>query len=477
MTPEEIGLVYDQGRDAVIALVLSLYRQLEHLSSRVADLEARISKDSHNSSKPPSSDGPQKPSPKSLRPSTQRRPGGQAGHPGSTLRFSAEPDETQDHVPGHCSACGASLSTEPSSVVERRQVHDLPPLRITVTEHRVHTKLCPCCGLLNRAGFPAGVDAPVQYGPQIKALGVYLLSYQLLPFERTAQCLHDLFGVSLSEGTLSHVHQVCFDRLKAVTQQIKETLIHARLAHFDESGVRVAGKLHWLHVASTALLTYYQIHHKRGREATEEIGILPVFVGRACHDDWQTYLGYPCAHALCNAHHCRELLWLAEEHGFLWAHAMYNLLLQIKKEVDRHQEAGLTRLDPAKIDEFDARYDALIQQGFQTHPLLPRVGKRGPAKKSPGRQLVERLYKYKEYTLAFMKDFTIPFDNNQAERDIRMSKTRLKISGCFRTEQGANIFCRIRGYLSTMIKQGHNALSVLKQLLNGDIVEPALGTT
>ena len=317
----------------------------------------------------------------------------------------------------------------------------------------------------------------MQYGPQIKALGVYLMTYQLLPFERAAQCLQDLFGVSLSEGTLSHVHQACSDRLGPVMQRIKEALIRARLAHFDETGVRVAGKLHWLHVASNAQLTYYQTHHKRGREATEEIGILPAFGGTACHDDWQTYLGYPCAHALCNAHHCRELRWLAEEQGFLWAHAMDNLLLQIKKEVDKRKEAGHTQFATAQMAQFETRYDDLIQQGFQAHPLLPRVGKRGPAKKSPGRQLVERLCKYKEQTLAFMKDFTIPFDNNQAERDIRMSKTRLKISGCFRTEQGASIFCRIRAYLSTMIKQGHNALNVLKQLLCGYIVEPASATT
>lgn len=476
MTPDEIGLVYDQGRDAVIALVLGLHRQIEQLSSRVVDLEARLSKDSHNSSKPPSSDGAAKPSPKSLRPASNKRSGGQPGHPGATLRFSEQPDETKDYVPAQCSECGTSLAAEPSTPVERRQVQDLPPMRILAVEHRVHTRLCPCCGHLNRADFPAGVDAPVQYGPQIKALGVYLMSYQLLPFERAAQCLRDLFGVSLSEGTLSRVHQIGFDRLEGISQQIKEALTRAQLAHFDETGVRVANKLHWLHVASNSLLTYYQVHPKRGREATETIGILPAFKGTACHDGWQTYLSYSCAHSLCNAHHLRELLFLSEEQGFLWAHAMADLLRKIKKTVEKSKEAGHLELAASQIAEFEARYDALVAQGYQAHPLLPRVGRRGPPKKSQGRQLAERLSKYKDHALAFMKDFTLPFDNNQAERDIRMSKTRLKISGCFRTEQGAKVFCRIRGYISTMLKQGHNALAVLNQLLNGSTVMPALKT-
>jgi transposase len=488
MTPEEIGQIYDQGRDAVIALVRHLFEiiadlqqqndllaeRVSILTERVSILESRLSKDSHNSSKPPSSDGLKKPPPKSLRTSSGKSPGGQPGHPGATLCWSAEPDQVIAHVPDHCVHCGTTLCEAPSSVIERRQVHDLPPLQVVVTEHQIHTKVCPVCQHSTQANFPEGVEAPLQYGPHIHALGVYLTCFQLLPFARSSELLHDLFGVSLSEGTLSNAQTLCSERLTPVRDKIKATLIAARQAHFDETGVRIGGRLQWLHLAATPQLTYYAIHPKRGRAATEAIGILPFFTGRAIHDDWATYMTYKCLHGLCNSHHLRQLLFLAEEEGFLWAQAMKCLLQEMYQAVTQAQIRGQTSLDPLTLADFECRYQRLIEQGRAAHPAQPPSGKRGQVKQSAGYNLVKRLDLFRTSVLAFLYDFKAPFDNNLAERDIRMMKLRLKISGGFRTQSGADIFCGIRGYLSTMRKQGHNILRVLKELLSNHIILPML---
>lgn len=480
MTPDEVGQIYDQGRAAVVALVMGLLaqhqREMAALTTRVADLEARLAKDSHNSGKPPSSDGLSKPAPRSLRQKSGRRPGGQPGHPGSSLGWSQSPDQITEHRPECCAACGEPLTPADTVSVQRRQVQDLPPLRILVTEHRGHACRCPACGHTTRAAFPGGVDAPVQYGPQVQALGVYLTAYQLLPFARSAQLLHDLLGVSLSPATLGAIQQQCAECLAPVEEQVKASVTQAAVAHFDETGARVDGHLHWLHVAATPRLTFYAVHARRGRAATDETGILPAFAGRAVHDGWASYLTYGCSHALCNAHHLRELTFLAEEGGFLWAQAMKRLLQDIKATTGRAKEQGHAGLAPPVRCGFEQHYAALLQQGQTAHPPAPRTGKRGRAKQSAGRNLVERLSTHRAAVLAFMNDFSVPFDNNLAERDIRMMKLRLKISGGFRTQGGAEVFCRLRGYLSTMLKQGHQALAVLTALLDGHPVCPEFST-
>jgi transposase len=495
MTPDEIGQIYEQGHDAVVALVTELLaqhqreiaeqtQQIALLTARVQTLEARLAKDSHNSSKPPSSDGLKKPTPqslvpKSLRQKSGKQPGGQPGHPGSTLRWAEAPDQVIEHRPERCAACGERLTPADTTSVERRQVHDLPPLRVSVTEHRIHACVCPVCQSATRATFPDGVDAPVQYGPQIKALGVYLSCYQLLPFARSCQLLHDLLGVCLSPGTLTTVQKQCAERLAPVEERVQASLRQAAVAHFDETGVRVAGRLHWLHVACTPQMTFYAVHPRRGRAATDAIGLLPAFGGTAVHDGWASYLTYDCSHALCNAHHLRELTFLAEEGGLLWAQGMKRLLQEIKVAIDQAKEQGHAGLSPPVLAAFESRYTHLLQQGQAAHPPAPptgKPGKRGRVKQSAGYNLVERLRTHRAAVLAFARDFSVPFDNNQAERDVRMMKLRLKISGGFRTGTGAEVFCRLRGYLSTMLKQGHQALAVLTALLNGQTVYPALTT-
>ncbi|MBA2678779.1 MAG: IS66 family transposase [Ktedonobacteraceae bacterium] len=497
MTPDEILQVYEAGPEAVIALVTRLLgiiseqsqqiallqQQNEHLMVRVQALEAQVqvlktqlAKDSHNSGKPPSSDGLKKPAPKSLRTPSGKRPGGQPGHPGSSLAWSQTPDQIIEHRPECCASCGQPFTSEDTIGVQSRQVQDLPPLRLVVAEHQAYTCRCVACQQQTTAEFPVGVEAPVQYGAQVKALGVYLTCYQLLPFARSAQLLHDLLGVSFSPGALSTAQEQCHFSLEPVTQQIKAALIKAPQVHFDETGARIAGHLHWLHVATTPQMTYYETHPKRGRQATEAIGILPRFRGRAVHDGFATYRTYNCSHALCNAHHLRELTFLAEEGGFLWAQVMKRLLQEMKAAVDQAKEQGKTDLSPPVKCNFEERYQKLLAQGHAAHPPSLPSGKRGRPPQSAGHNLVERLDTFRVSVLAFVHDFSVPFDNNLAERDLRMMKLRLKISGGFRTENGAAIFCRIRGYLSTMLKQGHHAISVLTALLNQNILYPDVAT-
>lgn len=453
---------------------LQLHADNTMLRAQVKELTDRLNKDSHNSSKPPSSDGlAKKPSPRSLRQSGGKPSGGQPGHPGSTLCMSSAPDQVVVHAPVTCSGCGASLEEVPAGDCEKRQVFDLPPLKLQVTEHQSQRKVCPRCGVIHKGDFPASVNEPVQYGERIKAVAVYLANWQLLPWERSTQLLQDLFGCSFSEGVLQSAQQQCVQRLAPVMGQVKEALKQAAIVHFDETGQRIAGKLHWLHVAATDKLTYYATHAKRGRQACDEIGILPFFKGRAIHDGYSSYRQYDCLHGLCNGHHLRELTFLAEEYGQVWAQRMKTLLLEIKGQVDCAKEQGLSALDSATITTFEDRYDRLVEDGYDTNPLAAPVRKRGRTRQSPGRNMALRLHE-RSQTLAFMYDFSCPFDNNQAERDIRMMKIRQKVSGCFRTLQGAQTFGCIRGYLSTMRKQGHNALEVLETVFQGQPRSPAL---
>jgi transposase len=491
---------YSQGLDAVVAVfvafVAEFAAQMESLSSRVAALEtenvalraenaalrtenavlqARLRTDSHNSSKPPSSDGPGvKPHPKSQRIPSGRKSGGQPGHVGHTLVLVDEPDEVVGHLPSHCHACGQSLEDVPARRQERRQVVDIPPVKVRVVEHQVATKCCPGCGAETSGVFPAGVAAPAQYGPSITTAAVYLNQGQLLPLERTTEVLADLFGCPISEGTVASAVAACYAQLTPVEAAIKQGIVAAPVAHFDETGANVSGKLHWLHVASTRCLTFYATHAKRGRDAMDAIGVLPPFHGRAIHDSLVSYWQYgDCTHGLCNGHHLRELTFVAEELGQPWAQDLKDLLGAIKRAVDAAREDERNAL-PAEVQRaFAARYDAILGDGSTANPPPAPTGRRGRPKLGKAGSLVERLREHRGATLAFMEDFAVPFDNNQAERDLRMTKVREKISGCFRTTTGAERFCRIRGYISTLRKQRMPILSALGQAIIGNPPMPA----
>ena len=478
LSREEIRAVYVQGEEAVIALVEGLLERIEHLEARVKELENQISKNSRNSSKPPSGDGFGKRT-RSLRGKSERPSGGQAGHLGTTLEWSDEVDWVERHPVRQCQGCGAWLEQEPVVEIIVRQVYDLPPLKLEVTEHQVEVKCCPVCGQETEAQFPEFVNHPVQYGPVLKGVMVYLMDGQLLPSERSVEFLDEVFGASVSEGTVFNTREQCFEVLEPISTAIATHLQQTPVEHFDETGMRVNGRLWWLHVACTDGLTYYFVHPKRGKAAMDEMNILPQFQGKAMHDSWVSYGNYEgCTHYLCNAHHLRELTFIFERYQQPWAFQMILLLGTIKHQVDVANASGQSALAPEQILEFEQRYQAILEQGLAANPPppAPAVKPRGRVKQSPPRNLLDRLRQRQSAVLGFMRDFTVPFDNNQAERDLRMMKLKQKISGGFRSAEGAKMFCRIRGYLSTLRKQGIPVLDALVSLFMGNPVFPAFKT-
>jgi len=471
LTRDEIRAVYRQGEGAVVELVEGLLQRIEELESRLDGLEGQLSKNSKNSSKPPSGDGFGKRT-GSLRGKSQKGSGGQKGHPGQTLEWRDEVDEIIVHRVEHCVGCGASLADVAIEQELARQVHEIPPMQVRVSEHRVEVKCCAACGTSNEGEFPVGVNTVVQYGARLKGVMVYLMDAQLLPSERTVELLQEVLGVTVSEGTLYNVRSQCFEELEAVTTQIQQSLLVSAVVHFDETGLRVNGQLWWLHVASSSGLTYYFIHPKRGQAAMAAMGILPQYTGKALHDGWKSYAGYLlCTHCLCNAHHLRELQFILERYGQFWAFQMSLLLVTIYVAVQAAKTAAETALSLEQLSAFEARYQAILEEGWQSNPPIHQPSQtakpRGRPKQSPPQNLLERLHSQRQQVLGLMYDFAVPFDNNQAERDIRMMKLKQKISGSFRSSHGAKIFCRIRGYLSTLRKQGHSVLDALFALFSG----------
>jgi transposase len=468
---EEISAAYDQGKEVVMALFTQTIGQLVE---RMQALEDQLSKNSGNSSKPPSSDGLKKPSKRSLRRPSGKKSGGQTGHAGHTLQAVADPDQVQVHGVECCKRCQVSLEGVAATTCEKRQVFDLPPVRLLVTEHQAEIKRCPQCGQENKAEFPGGVTQPVQYGPQIKAQAVYFNQYHHIPLERTGEILSELYSSPFSEATLVASCEQLAEVVTPLDERVKQQLIQTEaVVRLDETGGRVEGKLRWIHVASTATLTHLEMHNHRGTKAHNLIGILPQRKRWVIHDGYRSYDQYPNAqHALCNAHHLRELLFIHERYQQPWAQSMVELLLAIKLAVETAQHNQLAALSPAQNADFETRYGELIAQGLQANspPLTPdpplRRG-RGRVKQSPAKNLLDHLHKHQHSVLAFMYDFKVPFDNNLAERDLRMVKLKQKVSGCFRTQQGAKTFCRIRSYISTARKNGQRVLNALHSAFLG----------
>jgi transposase len=487
MTREQLSAL---DKKQLINLILSLQsaicvlqEQIVGLQTQVARLEAenrslrdQLAKNSGNSGKPPSSDGYAKPAPKSLRPRGERKSGGQPGHKGHTLEKVDNPDHIEVCPVDSCPHCRTDLRGVASGKPDRRQVFDLPPVRITVTEHQAEVKPCPGCGKTIRGTFPDEVTQPTQYGLGVKAWVVYLSQYQLLPLARIGELFFDLFGHRLTDAQILAATEMVAEGVAPALAAIREGLTRVPVAHFDETGMRVEDKLHWLHTAGTESLTYYAVHPKRGKDALREIGILLEFGGRAVHDAYASYFQFETDHALCNAHHLRELKFVEEQYGQSWAKGLSVLLRQAKNEVEASPDHWTT-LPPERLAHYHQRYDQWLRCGLDNNPPpeSPPRGKRGRVKQSPPKNLLDRLAKYKAETLAFMRDFRVPFDNNLAERDLRMMKVKQKISGTFRTRRGAEVFCAIRSYVSTVRKQGRNVLHAIQQALDGKPFIPATG--
>jgi len=479
---EEVRRTYQQGEEAMVALFRKIAHNFNLLTARMQALEDRLAKNSGNSSKPPSSDGYNKPAPKSLRKRHGKKSGGQPGHSGYTLKAVPSPDYIEVHPVRQCRHCHAALEEVEAGGHEKRQVFDVPRVRIEVIEHQAEIKHCPQCGEVNKAAFPAGVTQPVQYGPEIRAQVVYFNQYQLLPLERTGEVFEALYGQSLSEGTILEACQEVAEQVEPGNTAIKKHLTEQEeVVHFDETGARVEGKLQWLHSASTTRLTYYAIHTRRGKPAMDEIGILAGMKGRAIHDGWKSYFKYLILHGLCNSHHLRRLKFLEERYPQVWVTELADLLEEMQEVVDTARQASLTCLNPEQLIAFDDRYDHLVEQGLQANTPMERPEdqpkKRGRIKQSPARNLLDEFQVHKESVLAFMNDFKVPFDNNLAERDIRMMKLKQKISGCFRSKKGADLFCQIRGYISTARKNEQNVLNVLRLALAGTPYLPSFVST
>lgn len=449
--------VLAEANAALMALVESQQTKIAELEAKIEELMRRLNQNSQNSSRPPSSDGFRRSPGRKRQKQSGRKPGKQPGAPGATLAQVDNPDRVFEFMPTECRRCGGSLVGAEPVGSERRQVRDIPePKGMEVDEYRSVSLCCAECGEATKAEFPAGVVAPVEYGPRTRALAVYMVVYQHVAYERVREWFKDCYGEDISVGTLVAMVAEAGVRLELPEKEIRELLKKAPVVHLDETGGRVNGKLHWVHAATTLGLTLLKIHARRGKQGTASLGVLDGFEGVIQHDNWAPYRDWELEHALCNAHHLRELQGVSEMGRQGWATRMGELLREIHQEVERAKATGLPVLPPEMLQEFKERYQAEIEQGYRTNPIPKRKRRWGKAG-----NLVGRLDQHRAEVLRFMYDFRVPFDNNQAERDLRMVKLQQKISGCWRSEAGAQAYLRARSYISTARKQGQDVLAVL----------------
>lgn len=441
-------------------------QQLLSQEKRIKELEIQLSKDSTNSHKPPSSDGTKKGSVGDRRSGKKRKPGGQAGHKGHKLEMVSHPDKIESHVPPHCSGCGHDLSKGEIIGVQKAQVFDIPPLSLSVCEHQVETRKCSCCGELSSSSLPSGLSYGTQYGSGVRALMTYLHSYQLIPAARCSEFFEDLFGHPISAGTCINIQQNAYDGLESFENQLKTNILQSHQLGADETGIRIMGKRYWLHTISSAYHTLLFPHQKRGRDAIDAYGVLPKYEGILTHDRYSTYFGLMAQHSLCNVHLGRDLEAVIQQTGGeSWATKLQKLLLEMLQATKKAQHDGKKSLEARQLDNFKKRYRKYLNIAFALHPLPEKIpGKRGRPKKGFVRNLIEDFQNYEEEILRFAHDFRTPFDNNQSERDIRMCKVKMKISGCFRAWKGAYAFARIRAYIITAKKQGIRPFEVLNDL-------------
>lgn len=487
---KDLKIAFQRGWKGICALFSSLIDELKNLRKKVSKLEEKNesleiknqeleeklkkyinekSKDSKNSSKPPSTDGFKKRT-KSLRKKSDRKSGGQKGHKGNILEMVGSPDDIKIIPLSNCTNCNKQLSEKNKKYISRQVIEIINGKR-TVTEYRAESSICQECGTELIAEFPFFCTKKVQYGARVKSLAVYFNKYQLIPLKRVTEIFSDLYHIKISQGSIVNFSSQLFKELEKFEDECKEALVESEVVHADESGGRCEKKLHWFQVASNNLLTFIAFHKKRGKEAMDEIGILSKLKGKAVHDFFKSYFKFDFEHVLCNAHLLRELIFESEQNKQKWAGEMITLLLAIKSNVEKQkakEKETVNSLSKYYIRKYEKEFDKILKKGFRKNPYRDKEQpKKGRAKQSSARNLLVRLQKHKLDYLGFMYDFKIPFDNNLAERDIRMVKLYMKISGCFRTFTGAVYFCRIRSYISTARKNNLNVFDSIHNAFKG----------
>ena len=464
-----------QENDEMRQTIQTMTITIASLQHTIQDLQDKLGNNSRNSSRPPTSDGYSKPDPKSSRKPSGKKRGAQKGHPGTSLYSMAKDlpvDRVVQHCPGSCMQCSHfSECIQKAVVQETRRVLDIE-VRRDVIDHQ--TMLMPACPYSTESlcgEFPPQITACCQYGDKLKTLAVSLNVVASVPLRTIAEIIRGIAALPITEGAILSFVKQAADRVSETVDRIWERLIDEKYVHFDETGMRVNGKLNWTHVSCTDSLTYYEGHAKRGYAAMEDIGVLPLFSGTAIHDCWAPYWksSSDVEHALCCAHLLRELQWV-NDHGNnqTWANPFKDLLLKMKQAVEAANSQGLRSLPGDELQAFELEYDQLLELGYGENPVRVISGKRGRPKRGKIRCLLDRLKKYKASVCLFLEDFKVPFDNNQAERDLRMIKVKTKVSGCFRTEDGARAYLKIMSYVGTARKQGYSAYEAIKNALLGN---------
>ena len=456
------------------ALVLELLERIEKLEGENAglrseniELKSRLNSNSNNSSKPPSSDGYQK------KPAFAKKvkgtKGGQKGHKGNNLHQVTKPDKIVKCVPEKCS-CGHEFHGEGFILSEKRQVFDLPQPKLEVTEYQIHKAKCPICGMSNKGSVPEGIKAPTQYGNGVKSYVVMLNVHYKLPYKKIQLLFKDLFGYPINESTIFSASENCYNNLEDTENIIKTKVSLNDVVHADETGLRIEGKLQWLHTATTSLFTYLFVHKNRGKEALEsESSILGKLNNWLVHDSWSSYFSFKnYKHAMCGAHILRELQGLVDAGQSKWAKTFKIFLMSVyempfDERIKRKQQIHNRFMRICNIGE------------HMEPPPIKTSGKRGRYKRTKGRNLVERLIKYQGAVLAFAFNENVPFTNNLAERDIRPTKIKQKISNSFRSFKGAEYYVRIEGFISTARKNNKNIFNELSTTFAGSNFITELG--
>jgi transposase len=476
MTLEEAVDFCKNNPEAAAHIIITIERTVEELKQRIKELEDKLDMDSTNSSKPPSTDSKltNKKNPKTKK--SKRRRGAQKGHKGNFLKLSENPDTTNMLLPYNCTRCNKSLDNVNNYKIDKRQVYDLPEIKVNVTEYQAHSKICPCCNTINKPKFPNHIKATTQYGENLKSFVSYCNTYQMLPYERITELINDIASHKISTGTINNFLKEYYRKLEKFEIDTKVLLKGQEVFHSDETGANIQGDTHWIHVVSSQIATLYMVHKKRGKEAINYMDILPDFKGILVHDHFSSYSSYNCKHSYCNAHILRELNGISEKESVQWSKDLHILLTTMNNEVHKAKNSAKFQISVAKTKSLIHSYKKITQSAFKYYPPPDKkVKKPGRTKQAKGKNLLDRLVKYEDETLRFLVDFRVPFTNNLAERDLRMIKVKEKISGCFASFNGGEMFCRIRSYISTLKKNDMFVLQGLKNALAGKAYVPVGG--